>query len=300
MDGIGIVQKLSLPRALVGESIRWHPQTPALFYVDIIGQQLRRFDPENGDYAFWDFDAPVGGWYPTTRDTVLLGVGLNVVEFDTAKGEIVGRLCTLPGDPQDLRVNEGRCDARGRLWLSTMSRMNIDQPAVGALYRVDVAGKVEQFLDGLTIPNTLCWSPDNRTMYLSDSLKRHVMAFDYDLQTGQATDRRILFSLDDSHVGIPDGAAMDVDGHLWIAMPRSARIERRAPDGTLDLTIPLPCLRPTMCAFGGLDTRGLYISSLSVHLSEAERKTNVEDGFVYFVHVPISGMAENSFDWKDG
>lgn len=291
------VRKLSLPQAIVGESIRWHPGAKVLFYVDIPGQQLRRFDPASGEYSFWQFGLPVGGWYPTTRKTLLLGVGLDLVEFDVVKGEIIGHLCTLPGDAQTLRINEGRCDANGRLWISTMSRSLANRPGAGALYRVDSTGKVEQFLDGLTIPNTLCWSPDNRTMYFSDSITREVMAFEYDIQTGQPSDRRAFFSLDDSHSGIPDGAGVDMNGYLWIAMPRSARVERRAPDGTLNLTIALPCERPTMCAFGGAYRRRLYISSLSFHLTETERANNQTDGYVYELQTPVSGTQENCFAW---
>jgi sugar lactone lactonase YvrE len=298
-DGQNVtVKKLSLPQAIVGESIRWHPKDQALIYVDILGQQLRRFDPVNESYNSWEFDAPVGGWYPTTRETLLLGVGLDLVEFDMSAGEIVGHLCTLPGDAERLRINEGRCDANGRLWVSTMSRHPEDQQGAGALYCVGSNGQVEQFLDGLTIPNTLCWSPDNRKMYFADSLSREVMVFDYDIKTGRPTNRQVFFALDESHAGIPDGAAVDSDGYVWIAMPRSGRVERRSPNGALDQTLMLPCERPTMCAFGGASLNKIYISSLSFFLPPEERASNHKDGYVYELPTHFSGIKENSFVWE--
>ena len=281
----GCVERLPTPRAIIGESLRWHADQEAIFWVDILGQELRRFDPVTEAYASWSFDRQVAGWFPTERETVLLALGLDLVEFDLASGKILDTLCRLPGNPEEMRLNEGRCDASGRMWISTMGRSLTDRTDNGSLFRIEADLSATRVLDHLAIPNTLCWSPNGRTMYFADSPTRTVQAFDYDLASGEILAPRSLFTLDDATPGIPDGVCVDSEGGLWIAFPRGARVERRMPDGRLDTVIEMPCSRPTMCGFGGPALDTLYISSLSFHIKPEDLLGRPAEGALHSVRV---------------
>ena len=94
-----------------------------------------------------------------------------------------------------MRFNDGRTDRQGRFWAGTMWMDMAAAKAVGRLYRyTQDAGLSQPLESGLVTQNGLAWSPDGRTMYLSDShpTKRIVWAYDYDVDAGVPTNRRVF------------------------------------------------------------------------------------------------------------
>ena len=166
-----------------------------------------------------------------------------------------------------MRFNDGRCDRQGRFWASTM-QTNMGADAVGALYRYDpkndgIVDHLAAQIEDLVVPNGLAFSPDGRTMYLSDShpSRQLIWAFDYDIDSGTPHNRRVFVDMN-SHPGRPDGAAVDAEGCYWICAIDAGQVLRFTPDGKLDRSLSLPVKKPTMCAFGGdrLDT--LFVTSI--------------------------------------
>ena len=86
------------------------------------------------------------------------------------------------------------------------------------------------------MPNGLAFSPDGKTMYLSDSHPSRAMvwAFDYDVDSGTPHNRRPFIPA--LPAGRPDGAAVDADGGYWICGNDAGRVYRYTPDGRLDQT----------------------------------------------------------------
>lgn len=287
------ITRLPVPVALVGESPRWHAEHGCLYYVDIFGRQLRAYWPETGAYRAWDFSALIGGWFPTDGPALLLCLGTKLALFDPATEVLTVLIDILPG-ANGLRLNDGRCDARGRLLISTMSTEAPPAERVGHLFRY-AAGEAPQLLmEGLTIPNTLAWAPDGR-LYFSDSPTQRVMRHPYDLESGTLGPGETFFAFDPGDPGIPDGACTDTEGRVWIAVPRAGRIERRLPDGTRDLVVPMPAERPTMCAFGGADMQTLFVTSLSRHLPAERSRPAMADGALFALRPGGRGVEENRF-----
>ncbi len=289
------VERPELPRSLLGETVRWHARSGRVIYADIMGRKLLAYDPLTGQQDDWSFEAPVGGWFPTIRDEIILAVGQNLDWFDMKTGSR-RPLASLVGEDADIRFNDGRCDPAGRLWISTMSMSGNPPPPKGRLFRLDPPGILTPVIDGLRIPNTLAWSPDGNSMYFADSLTRETGRYGYDPQSGELGARSALFRFSDAVSGIPDGACVDEEGGIWIAVPRGSRVERRMPDGSLDTVILLPAERPTMCAFGGADRDILFITSQSLFLSEEERRFRVNDGAFFAVRPGVTGLPEAQFD----
>ncbi|BCJ50728.1 hypothetical protein Asp14428_22030 [Actinoplanes sp. NBRC 14428] len=153
-----------------------------------------------------------------------------------------------PVTARDWRMNDAVADRAGRLWAGSMA---CDQsPGCGALYRLDPDGSVRTVLTGLTIANGPAFSPDGRTMYLSDTPLGHVDSFDVDPDTGELSGRRSFVRLDPAH-GAPDGLTTDADGYLWVALFGGGAVHRYRPDGLLDRRIPVPARQPTsVCLIG--------------------------------------------------
>jgi len=89
----------------------------------------------------------------------------------------------IEADSELARINDAKCDSRGRLWAGTLT--SNFRSGGGALYRIDPDGAVKTVLPGVTLANGLDWSPDETTFYFVDSFTRSVDAFDFDVDRGE-------------------------------------------------------------------------------------------------------------------
>jgi sugar lactone lactonase YvrE len=149
-------------------------------------------------------------------------------------------------------------------------------------------------LDGFVLPNSLCWSPDDKTMYFSDTHNQVLWAFDYDIDAGAISNRRVLKDWR-YQVGRPDGATVDAEGFLWICMVASGQLMRLAPDGRIDRTIQLPVTNPTCPAFGGEHLDRLYITSHSQRFTPEQQAREPLAGALLALDVGVCGLPEPRF-----
>ena len=273
----------------VGESPVWRSADQAFYWTDIPGKALWRWTPANGAIAQWTLPQMAAsiamrgeGWLLAMED------GLYACDALQAGAPCSPRLLAAvrhaaPG----MRFNDGRCDRQGRFLAGTMVMdMSLALPA-GQLYCHDASG-VSVLLDDLIVPNGLAFSPDGRTMYLSDShpSRSSVWAFDYDPDTGVPGNRRSFIAA--LPAGRPDGAAVDTDGGYWICGNDAGRIYRYTPDGRLDRTLEVPAAKVAMCAFGGAGMDTLFVTSIR----PAHAAPGALDGAVFALRPGAQGLEE--------
>jgi sugar lactone lactonase YvrE len=109
----------------------------------------------------------------------------------------------------------------------------------GAIFRLDNDLSIHKVIDGISIPNGITWSKDNKTMYLSDSPTQNIYAYDYDEDTGEISNKRVFFHVEDEH-GQPDGQALDSDGNLWSAIFGMGIVVKLSAEGNVLATVKLP------------------------------------------------------------
>jgi sugar lactone lactonase YvrE len=242
----------------LGEGPIWHTSDKCLWWVDINAGQMHRFDPRTRNDRPVQVGQPVGAVAPTTDpDRLIVAVRDGFGVFDLRKCEL-RMLAPVEADQTQTRMNDGKCDSRGRFWAGTQS---IDSSVGrGGLYRLDLDGSARQILSGVSISNGIGWSPDDRTMYYVDTQTGGVDAFAFDSETGAARDRRRLADIPPSD-GRPDGLAVDAEGDIWLALWGGAMVLCFDPTGRRIHSIPMPVQYPTSCAFGGPDLDTLYITS---------------------------------------
>ncbi|KTS76568.1 gluconolactonase [Pseudomonas oryzihabitans] len=251
-------------RNATGECPVWHVAEQALYWVDIPAKRLHRWTP-GGALDSWTAPEMLaciaaragGGWLAG------LETGLFALQPQTS-GELSGeRLVTLNHAQPAMRCNDGRCDRQGRFLVGTMVQDMAQGIPAGRLYSHTAGEGARLLLDDLIVPNGLALSPDGRTLYLSDShpSRQLIWAFDYDLDTGTPTNRRLFVDMN-AHPGRPDGAAVDVDGCYWICGNDAGLIHRFTPDGRLDRSLAVPVKKPAMCAFGGRNLDTLFVTSI--------------------------------------
>jgi len=245
----------------VGESPVWSASEGAWYWTDIPRRRVWRLDAASGSTRSWSTPEMVGCLSPRASGGLVAGMETGLFALTLGDdGNATARRLAAPaaGELTDgMRFNDGRCDRQGRFWAGTMFMDMAAARAVGRLYRFDGQGLSKPLVSELLTQNGTAWSPDGRTMYLSDShpARRLIWAFDYDIDSGTPSNRRVFVDMN-RHPGRPDGASVDADGCYWTAANDAGLLLRFTPAGILDRQIALPMAKPSMCSFGGpnLDT----------------------------------------------
>jgi sugar lactone lactonase YvrE len=280
-------------QAKVGECPVWAEDERALYWVDIQGPTLNRFEPATGRNQAWQMPSLIGS-FALRRDggaIVALKTGIYLFDFATAHLSQVGAPeAHLPGN----RMNDGKAGPDGRFWVGSMDDRWPDKEPTGALYRVNADLTIDRIVQGLICSNGLAWSPDGRTLYHSDSRLNFVCAYDYDPPSGAIANRRDL-RYDSKELGRPDGGTVDREGCYWVCGVSAGRINRFRPDGTLDKSLELPVPSPTNCCFGGPDFRTLYITTKRYREDPAVVSANPKMGGIFAADVGVSGSPAARF-----
>ncbi|MBV9358536.1 MAG: SMP-30/gluconolactonase/LRE family protein [Chloroflexi bacterium] len=276
--------------AIVGEGPVWSVDEQALYWVDIIGDAVHRYDPATGADRAWNVGQSVGaiGLRQGHPSSLLLALRDGFGTLDLGSGKVELRT-PVEAENGANRLNDGKPDPRGRFWAGTMGYNS--EPELGTFYRLDPDWSVTPQFSGVSISNGLDWTVDERTMYYIDSPTQSVDAFDFDADQGRIAGRRSVFQIPRS-VGLPDGMTLDGEGYLWVSLFGVGAVNRYAPDGRLDRVVHVPASQTTCCAFGGANLDELYITSAARGLS-ASAEPNA--GGLYRYRAGVKGRPPNTF-----
>jgi len=251
------IQRIGDITCELGEGPVWDAEEQALYFVDILGKKIGRYDYAADAFATWSTKATVGSLALRKEGGAIVAFGDGFGLFDFGSGDV-----TMLGDPEahlpSTVWSDGKVDPRGRFLAGTVA---IDQKSmICGLYSVD-QGRITKLDDGFGITNGPCWSPDGRTFYYADCVPCDIYAYDYDIETGAIANRRVFANT--RHLGgIPDGATVDTEGRLWSAICMAGKIACWLPDGTLDRVIEVPPKFVSSVMFGGPKLDRLFVTSI--------------------------------------
>ncbi|MES2074764.1 MAG: SMP-30/gluconolactonase/LRE family protein [Pseudomonadota bacterium] len=279
----------------VGESPLWDAAGAAWYWVDIPARRVWRQDEAGGAPRHWECAEMVACIALREDGGLIAGMESGIFALRLGDdGKVAASLLASPPTlSAGMRFNDGRCDRQGRFWSGTMFMDMAAARADGRLYRYDgVHGLSQPVVSDLVVQNGLAWSPDGRTMYLSDShpSRRLVWAFDYDIELGQPSNRRLFVDMN-RHPGRPDGAAVDSEGGYWTCANDAGCLLRFTPDGKLERRVELPMAKPAMCAFGGADLGTLLVTSIV----SGKAEDAAWGGAVLTLRPGVAGLAETRF-----
>jgi len=284
---------VSRHEAIVGESPVWSPAEQALYWVDITGGQIHRFHPATSTADTFDLGEPVTALALRTEGGLVLSLRKDFAFYD-----LQSRQLTRLGNPEenlpDNRFNDAKCDRQGRFWAGTMGDTHWDQPC-GGLYRFDPDRAITKHQSDVICANGMGWSPDNRTMYFTESFRYAIYAYDFDAATGAISNRRTFAEVDRSTGAFPDGLTVDAEGHVWSVHNAVGRVVRYTPEGRLERTIELPVPRPCGCSFGGEGLDTLYITTARETLTPAQIAKYPLSGSLFAAKPGMRGLPEAQF-----
>jgi D-xylonolactonase len=278
--------------AELGEGPVWVARDASLWFVDIKGRRLHRFDPVSGSRRAWDapeqpgFVVPVhAGTGSGSAGTMLAGLKTGLHEFDPQTGEFSLFTRVEPHLP-DNRLNDAMVCADGTLWFGSMD--DLETRPSGSLYRLGSHGRCVPLDTGYVITNGPAFCPRGSTFYHTDTSERVVYAFDRD-DSGAISGRRVFVRIEDGG-GLPDGTAVDVEGCVWIAMWGGWGVRRYSPSGVLLSRIRIPCSNVTKVAFGGPDYRTAFVTTAWKGLSASQRAEQPLAGDLFRFETDVPGL----------
>jgi len=272
---------------VLGEVPRWHPLEHALYWIDAFKPAVHRLDPASGKLESFTPPEKLGSFAPRAGGGLLIAGRGGLAHYDPASGTL-DRIVDPEGGGAVNILNDGRCDRRGRFWVGSMSKTM--ERASGSLYRLE-RGHLAAVDDGIWVANGVCWSPDERRMYLADSHVKTIFVYEFDLAAGTIGPRRVFATMGD-RPGVPDGSSVDAEGFIWNAVFDGSCLLRYAPDGRVNRIVQLPVSRPTACAFGGADLATLYLTTARFRLAPERLAAEPLAGGLLALDVGVKGLPE--------
>jgi sugar lactone lactonase YvrE len=278
-------------RSQLGESPVWSQSEQVLYFVDIRGPSINRFDPATGELQRFIQPEEIGCIGLIRGGGFIAGLRSGIWRLD-AKGRSAVKLADNPEGTEFSRFNDGRVGPDGRFYAGTVDESRMRK---ATLYRYDRHG-LSPLIDGLMTSNGLAFSPDAKSLYHVDSPSSKVTVQDFDRSNGTISGHRALVDIPDDAAARPDGAAVDAEGCYWLAIFGAGVVQRFSPEGKLLAEYPVPVKCPTMPAFGGPDMRTLFVTTAGSRRPALEMAHYPTSGSVFAMRAPVAGIPEPVFD----
>ena len=277
----------------LGEGITFSSKDQTLYWLDINNSsKLYKFNLINQQIDSFEIPEIITATSIKSENEIIL-VSNNGINLFNTNSKNLQRILNVENKLLHTRSNDGASDVMGRLWFGTMQN-NFDKNGesipikknIGKLYRVDRDKTISIVEDNLGIPNTFVWSPDSKDFYFTDTLDGNIMKYDYDLETGNLSNKQFFAKFDR---GFPDGSTMDTDGCLWNCRWGGSCVVRYTPSGEVDQVIEMPVENITNCVFGGKDLKTLFITSAN----NPGKNQHELDGNLFSINLNYQGLEDH-------
>jgi sugar lactone lactonase YvrE len=283
------IEKIAGVKNKLGEGPVWDVAEKALYWIDGQAPALYRLDPKSNDIKSWKMPKPIGSFALREKGGAVLALadGFYLFDFKSGDAKPIGDPVAKPGTT----FNDGKTDARGRFIAGTLDA-KFAKP-LGSIFSLDASLKCSMLEPAIGCTNGPCFSPDNRTFYCADSVSRTISAYDYDLAAGTVSNKR-LFVAPKGLGGVPDGATVDAEGHLWSAIAGGGKIVCYNPDASIARTVVVPVLIITSVMFGGDNLDVMYATSIGEKILNME--PGVDGGSLFAIKgLGVKGKPEPRF-----
>jgi D-xylonolactonase len=269
-------------QCVTGEGPLWHPDEQRLYWADIPRGRLFRYHPATGRHEQCYEGEPVGGFTIQADGALLLFLTQGAIR--TWRDDQMESIIDEIPEERGSRFNDVIADPAGRVFCGTMPTPD----RLARLYRLDTDGSIHIVLEGIGLSNGMGFTPDRKLMYFTDTRKHKIYLFDYEVETGALTNRRVFAHVADGE-GHPDGMTVDAEGYVWSARWDGWCLVRYAPDGTEDRRIRFPARKISSVTFGGPAYDDVYVTTAG---GQNRDENGPGAGALYRIRLGISGRPE--------
>lgn len=220
----------------------------------------------------------MGAAVPTSTGGFILAGTEGIYLYDKDK---ISKMFDLKGVIEHYRrCNDAKADPCGRLFVGTSNGKDGYEQG-GNLYRLDNSDTLTIMEANTRISNGMAWNKAKDKFYFSDTLKHQLFVFDYDISTGNISNKKVLCDMENS---MPDGLCIDDNDNLWVAIWGGKRVEcRDGITGELLAKINVDSNNVTSCCFGGDDYDKLLITT------SGNNQEGLNDGSIFIAEVGVTG-----------
>lgn len=301
---------LSLPLCSLGEGPLWHRETGEFVFTDIVNGLLYAWNPDSGICRMLlDCEYQIGAFLFDRLGNLILFTERGVFSCSYQNPDTPWRLLfsvpMLPGE----RFNDAICDPKGRMIAGTKTETNEN----GSLYLFERGKEPRLLMRDLKISNGMSFSPDGRSFYHTDSGRRSIYRYSYDVKSGTlsapaassghpcqsgAKDSggpfgECIWQETAKDQAVPDGMTVDSQGMIWTALWDRGQIIRIHPEQKLLLeSHSFPAAQISSLCFGGKELRQILVTSASIGTAGAP------NGEIYALELEVPGREEYRYNYE--
>ena len=271
----------------LGEGPTYDATTDTAWWFDIRECKLFEAQLGNGNIRIHDLGrmASALGRIDAGRQLVVAEDGLYIRRV--ADGVMTLHL-PLEADNPATRSNDCRVHQSGTFWIGTMGR-NAEAGA-GAIYACH-RGQISTLFPGISVPNSICFSPDGATGYFADTARNVLYGVPLDPATGLPRGEPEVV-LRHTGVGGLDGSVVDADGNIWNARWGAGSVDVYTPRGERLRSYAVPAKQGSCPAFVGRDFSRLLVTSAWQGMDQVARAADPEAGHTFILDAGARGRAE--------
>ena len=281
-DGVSILCDIACE---LGEGPSYDPQSGKLFWFDIVGRKLLERPFPDGPTAVHDLPFMASAIAFSGGGTQLLVGETGIYRRNPRTGALTLHTA-LEADNPKTRSNDARVHPSGAFWIGTMAKD--EGEAAGAIYWFR-EGEVRTLYPGISIPNSICFSPDGRIAYFADTPRGILYRVECDPATGMPTGEPRTFLDWRGREGFIDGSVVDAEGVLWNARWAAGAVDAWSPSGEHLRTIRVPARQSTCPAFAGPDASRMIVTTAARGRDKAKEP---DAGKTFLLDLPVKGRFE--------
>lgn len=270
----------------LGEGPTYDPAQDIAWWFDIEGRKLFEHDFSAGRTRQFPLPFKASMLAVVDEERQLIASESGLFLRDARSGAMTLHH-PLEADKAATRSNDGRVHPCGAIWIGTMG--HAAEKKAGTIHHF-FNGRLTTLYREITIPNAICFSPDRRTAYFTDTMVNTIMRVRIDPATALPEGEAEPFFDQGDRKGGLDGAITDADGNVWVAVWGASCLQKISPQGDLIETFPLPVTQPSCPCFVGKDLDRLLVTSAWQGNPAAANKG--EAGKTLMVDVAVKGKPE--------
>ncbi|CAN5390257.1 SMP-30/gluconolactonase/LRE family protein [soil metagenome] len=171
----------------------------------------------------------------------------NILKIDRRTKKVTAYCHAEFNQPNDLCINK-----KGQLFVSDPNWKD----GTGKIWRVDSNGKATMLMENMGTTNGIELSPDEKILYVNESVQRKIWAFDVD-QKGDLKNQRLFIQFEDFGL---DGMKCDTIGNLYVTRYDKGTIAIISPSGELVREVSMRGKKTSNITFGGKDGKTCYVT----------------------------------------
>ena len=277
-------------RCTLGEGTLWVKEQNSIYFTDIKKKKIYSYNTKSKKKKIYKVNKEIG-FLAHIKDYIFV-LGLQgELRIQNLKSKKILKSIKIEQHLKFNRINDGKTDPAGNLWFGTMDNLE-RKIEKGSLYKLDKKFKLTKVDKNYRITNGPAFI-DNYNFYHTDSPKKKI--YKIKINKNNKILSKKIFKKFTFEEGSPDGMTLDKNKNLWVAHFNGACISVFNKKAKLIHRIKFPAKNITNCAFGGKNTKELYVSTATKGMSKEDLQKFRYSGFFFSVKTNTEGVLQKKF-----